>query len=156
MRVLLILVSVLFSSPTLANSYTSVGQFGWFAVGNTTQVSETQMYWTGEFSGTYFADEEGHFLNNASMRCPGSMEIDLANNAQKARGYCMFSDLNGNKGSFEWAGSGTIGDMSGSFTWISGDGPFSELVGQSGDKFRGITITNWADGMATGVAYWNK
>ena len=156
MKALLVLVSFLFSGVALANNYTTVGQFGWFGVGDATQVSETKIYWTGEFSGTYFADGAGDFLNSASVRGPASMELDLANNAQKAHGYCMIRDLNGNKGSIEWSGSGTIGDMGGSFTWVSGDGPFAELVGKSSDKFRGVTITNWEDGMATGVAYWNK
>ena len=156
MKALLFFVSILFSNTVLANSNMPVGNFGWFGVGNAIQISETKVYWTGEFSGTFFADGESHSLHSASVRCPASMELDLANNAQKAGGYCMFRDVNGNKASIEWAGSGVIGNMSGGWAWVSGDGPYAELVGQSGGQFRGITITDWEDGMATGVAYWNK
>jgi len=155
MKILLFLFSFMFSTVTLANNQKPVGNFGWFGVGDATQISETKIYWVGEFSGTFFSAEENHPLHNASVRCPASMELDLANNVQNADGYCMLRDLDGHKSSIEWAGSGSIGDMSGGWTWVSGEGPYADLVGQSGGLFRGVTITNWEDGMATGVAYWN-
>ena len=54
MKALLFFVSILFSNTVLANSNMPVGNFGWFGVGNATQISETKVYWTGEFSGTFF------------------------------------------------------------------------------------------------------
>jgi hypothetical protein len=156
MKALLIFISFLFSGTAVGNDHMPAGNFGWFGVGNATQISETKIYWAGEFSGTFFSDDESHSLHIASVRCPASMELDLANNVQKAGGYCMYRDVDGNKASIEWSGTGTIGDMRGDWTWVSGDGPYADLVGQSGGTFRGVTITNWEDGMATGVAYWNK
>ena len=58
MKILLFLFSFMFSTVTLANNQKPVGNFGWFGVGDATQISETKIYWVGEFSGTFFLSKK--------------------------------------------------------------------------------------------------
>ena len=133
------------------------GSFGWYGVtGNFKKITETRMFWTGEFSGTFFSDDSNSPLHEASVRCPGWQEIDTAKDTSSLAGFCLIIDKAGNKASFQWSGTGKANGSGGNFVWIEGDGPYKDLSGKAAGKWRGMTVANWPDGVATGWAYWNK
>lgn len=157
LKTLFFALGFIFATSALAGHHMPKGDFGWYGVtGNFKQITDTQIYWLGEFSGTFFADDTNSPLHGASMRCPGFMDVNLATQSSTLGGYCLISDQAGNKASVKWQGTGDGINSGGDWSWVSGDGPYADLAGKSGGKWRGKTVTNWADGAATGWAYWNK
>jgi len=154
-----ILFAIFCTTTSFADHHMPKTSFGWYGVtGNFKQITPTKILWSGEFSGSMFADDLNSPLHEASIRCPGWQDMDFEKNTASLAGYCMVIDKKGNKASMEWTGTGTTNPpvTVGTWKWVSGDGPYADLAGKSGGKWRGMTVSNWPDGVATGVAYWNK
>ena len=150
-------IGFLFSHGAVAYDHMPKGNFGWFGVtGNFQDLGDGQMYWMGEFSGTFFSDDTAHPLHEASVRCPGWMDFNVKLDTSKLAGYCLIKDTVGDEATFFWNGGGKANGSGGEWTWIRGTGKYDGLSGKPGGTWRGFTVSNWNDGYASGYAYWNK
>lgn len=158
LKLLLTFVMVTFLNLSFADGHgvKLKGDFGWFAVtGLMMPINDGHIYWSGEFSGTYFADDTKSPLHEAAVRCPGYNDVRIAEDKSDLAGYCIFQDASGDQATLHWSGGGKANGAGGEMKWISGTGKYANLSGPAG-KWRGFTMANWKDGYANGWAYWNK
>ena len=73
-----------FHTNSADHAHVLKGDFGWFAVtGNMQQLSDGHIFWSGEFSGTYFADDTSSSLHEAAVRCPGWNDVMISMDKSK-------------------------------------------------------------------------
>lgn len=148
--------SLCMSAPAMADDWKAVGYFGWFGVGKAMEVEKGHYYWTGEFSGSFQSDAgPGGLFHNAGVRCPAWNDLNFNTGKGSSGGYCIVRDPNGDQATLSWSiPPGPIGGAPGTFTFLSGTGKYQGARGTY--PFVGVTQVNWADGMATGYATWNR
>ncbi len=88
------------------------------------------------------------------MRCPGWNDLNFATNKGKAGGYCILRDADGDQAFSVWESSGNATAGKGTFTFTGGTGKYQSIRGIY--PFVGVSQINWADGIVTGYATWNR
>jgi len=138
-----------------AEDWKPVGQFGWFGVGKAYQIEKGHIYWAGEFSGTFFNDKgKGSLFHLAGVKCPAFNDLDFNKKKNKAGGYCVIADTDGDQAYLSWQNEGDTVTGPGTFQYTGGTGKYQAISG--GGTFVGVTEINWQDGTATGFATWNR
>lgn len=141
--------------PAAADQWKAVGWFGWFGVGKAMEVEKGHYYWTGEFSGSFQNDKgPGGLFHLAGIRCPAWFDLNVNTGKSTAGGYCVIRDGDGDQATVTWSNAGDGHTSPGSFTFTSGTGKYAGIKGTY--PFTGVTTINWADGMSTGHATWNR
>jgi hypothetical protein len=142
-------------SPTHAEDWKAVGQFGWLAVGKAYQIEKGHIYWVGEFTGTFFNDKgKGSLFDQAGVKCPAFNDVDTNNKKSKAGGYCTISDPAADQAYLYWQCDGDGVSCQGTFEYTGGTGKYQGITGKY--TFTGHTQENWQDGTSTGYATWNR
>jgi hypothetical protein len=153
-----ICAGLIFSGAARAEDWKVIGQFGWLGVGKTQEIEKGHFFWAGEFSGTFFNDKGANSLfDRAGVKCPAWFDSDLNNKKSKAGGYCIVTDLNGDKAYLTWQGAGTPGPggrLIGTYQYTGGTGKYKDIKGDN--TFVGVTQVNWQDGTSSGYATWNR
>jgi hypothetical protein len=134
-----------------------VGEFGWLGVGKTYEIDKGHFYWVGEFSGTFFNEKgDGSPLHKIGFKCPGFNDLDFTNKRTSAGGYCIGTDLEGDRLYLTWripSGNPAFGSRNaGTVEYNGGTGKYKDWTGKF--PFLGTNQVNWADGTATGYASW--
>ena len=147
---------LLAAAPTHAQDRI-IGEFGWFGVGKAYEMEKGHFYWVGEFSGTFFNEKgDGSPLHKSGFKCPGFNDLDFANKRTSAGGYCISTDLDGDRLYLTWripSGNPAPGSRNaGTVEYNGGTGKYKDWTGKY--PFLGTTQINWADGTATGYASW--
>jgi len=134
------------------------GEFGWFGVGKAYEIDKGHFYWVGEFTGTFFNDKgPGSRFHRAGVKCPAYFDADFNTQKSKAGGYCIITDVDGDKAFLTWQNTGNPmpgGAGPGTFQYTGGTGKYQGISGNN--TFVGVTQVNWADGTSTGFATWNR
>lgn len=153
---LLLAAGMAASGTASADQWKAVGWFGWFGVGKAMEVEKGHYYWTGEFSGSFQNDKgAGSLFHLSGIRCPAWNDLNFNTGKGSSGGYCVIKDANGDQATLVWSiPPGPIGGAPGTFTFTSGTGKYQGISGTY--PFVGVTQVNWADGMATGYATWNR
>jgi hypothetical protein len=137
----------------LAKSGKYTGKFGWYSVGKGFEMEQNHLFWVGEFSGAFFNDKSGGFMDLASVVCPGSNDVFLDGKAGDAKGYCIMTDKQGDKAYLVWKCNGSFpGPCNGDFQWTGGTGKYSGIKGNN--KFYGVTIAPTASGYSVWEGGW--
>jgi hypothetical protein len=129
--------AVLFGLPAaaeegpLAKQGQFSGKFGWWAVGKVYQLGKDQIYWNGEFNGTFFNDSGGGFLHGSSLVCPGYNEL-RAGVSLASGGRCVVTDMDGDKAFATWdGGQGNVPmKFSGTAQFVGGTGKYAGIQGR--------------------------
>ncbi len=150
-------LGVAIATSSWAEEMKPTGEFGWFGVGTAHVIEEGHVYWVGEFSGTFFADDgDASPMHRAAVKCPAFNDLDFNKNESGAGGYCIVTDGDGDIAYLSWQipwSEGTVtGD--GTFEWTGGTGKYDGITGTN--TFTGVTTVNHADGTASGYAIWNR
>lgn len=134
------------------------GEFGWFGVGKAHEIDKGHFFWVGEFSGTFFNDKgEGSVMHRAGVKCPGWFDANYNTDKSSAGGYCIITDLEGDKAYCTWSNGGNAKNGSknaGTFECTGLSGKYKTLKAKN--TFVGVTQVNWADGTSSGYATWNR
>ena len=113
------------------------GKFGWNSSGKTYEMAQNHLYWVGEFTGTFFNDKTGGFMDKAAVSCPGTNNIRLDGQIGSAQGNCIVTDAQGEKAFATWSSKGPFpGAYQGEFTWIGGTGKYAGIKGTN--KFSAV------------------
>lgn len=131
--------------------------------GQVYEIGETKGLFLGGLAGTIFVDEGKGALNAGQVVCPGSLEIDLEDGAQKGSGRCILTMPNG-KIFAEWSCSGTHGvGCKGMFKLLSGTNRFRGVTGKSEFEIRGTShellidaLSGEANGSFLALIRWDK
>ena len=144
------------SAPAFAQSGI-IGEFGWFGVGKTYEIDKGHFYWVGEFSGTFFNEKgDGSPMHKIGLKCPGFNDLDFTNKRTNAGGYCVGTDLDGDRVYWIWripSGNPAFGSRNaGTIKYTGGTGKYKDWSAEI--PFLGTSQINWSDGTATGYASW--
>lgn len=152
--VLSVLVGLI-STGAVAEEWRPVGQFGLTGVGQTIEIEPGHIYWLGQYTGTFFSDQgEKGLLDRAGVKCPSWADIDITNKKIIESGYCIMTDVNGDKAIASYQGSGAPPHTTGTWNWKSGTGKYKDIKGAN--TYGGNSVVNWPDGSVSGYATWNK
>jgi hypothetical protein len=153
---LLLAAGMTVSGAASADEWKATGWFGWFGVGKAMEVEKGLYYWTGEFSGSFQNDKgPGSLFHMAGVRCPAWNDLNFNTGKGSSGGYCVVRDASGDTVTMSWSiPPAPIGKGPGTFTILSGTGKYQGAKGTY--PFVGVTEVNWADGMVTGYATWNR
>jgi hypothetical protein len=144
------------ATPVHAEDWKAVGTFGWFAVGKSYEIDKGHIYWTGEFSGTFFNDKgRDNLFDKAAVKCPAYNDIDTDNKKNSYAGYCIITDTNGDQAYLKWRGTGNTKEGNGKFEYIGGTVKYKGISG-SNFTFAGFNQVSWPDGTASGYSTWNR
>ncbi|PWT72069.1 MAG: hypothetical protein C5B46_07310 [Proteobacteria bacterium] len=147
--------SVLLCGTALAEDWKVIGEFGWFGVGKAYQIEKGHYYWVGEFTGTFFNDKgKGSLFHRAGVKCPAYNDLDLNTKKNRAGGYCIITDTDGDQAYLTWQNQGDTVAGPGTFQYTGGTGKYQGISGNN--TFVGVTQVNWQDGTASGYATWNR
>jgi hypothetical protein len=121
---------------------TYTGKFGYWGVGTVHQLEKDHVFFVGQFTGVFYNDSPGGFIDKTSVACPGWG--DLLNGIEKAAGgYCIVTDADGDKAFLVWKGKGTEpGKGGGDFQWTGGTGKFRGISGNNMYQFQAIGQTD--------------
>lgn len=149
----------LMASPWALAQNKVVGEFGWFGVGKAYEIEKGHYFWVGEFSGTFFNEQgEGSPMHKGGLKCPGFNDLDFPNKHTNSGGYCVLTDLDGDRLYMTWripSGNPANGSRNaGTIEYKGGTGKFKDWSGRN--PFLGTVQINWSDGTATGYASWVK
>jgi hypothetical protein len=123
------------------------GKFGFYANGKIHELDKGHIMFTGEFGGAFFNDANGGFLHGASVVCPGVNDVFLDGRESRAMGYCVVTDMDGDKAFLSWENKGgPIVRPGGTFTWMSGTGKYAGIKGSN--TFDVTIIPNTPSGFA--------
>ncbi len=117
------------------------GNFGVTAVGTPHQIEEGHVFFVGAFSGVFFNDVAGGFLDKSSVVCPGVNDI-VNGTSTGNHGYCIVTDKDGDKAFLVWQGKDTSPNAGGGDQeWTGGTGKYAGLRGKSTYRYTGIGAT---------------
>lgn len=136
-RIAAIAVTVLLSMPAMAEEGPLPkqgqfsGKFGWWAVGKVYQLGKDQIYWNGEFNGTFFNDAGAGFLHGSSWVCPGHNEL-RSGIPQGSGGRCVVTDMDGDRMFVTWeGGQGSVPmKFNGTAQFVGGTGKYTGIQGR--------------------------
>lgn len=116
------------------------GTFGARAAGTAHELEKGHVFFVGGFSGVFFNDHSGGFLDKTSVECPGV--ADIVNGLDIAgHGYCIVTDMAGDKACLVWKARDTSpGVGNGEFQWTGGTGKYNGIKGNN--TFRFVSIGN--------------
>lgn len=121
------------------------GMFGMRATGTPYQIENGHTFFVGDFSGVFFNDVAGGFIDKSSAECPGVNDVvnglSIGNH-----GYCIITDKNGDKAFYVWQGKDTSPSMGGgTFHWTGGTGKYKGITGNATYHytFIGKTPAGW-------------
>lgn len=127
------------AGPALAETGSFVANFGALAIGKITTLSPGHLFWTGSFSGVLFDAADGP-MNNASVTCPSTNDLDFNAGTGKIAGYCLISDgessivasytCSGAPGTCE-GGTASWGEGTGKWAGWTADVTFSGYLGKT-------------------------
>jgi len=142
--------------PAAAEDYRVIGQFGYYGVGHATEIEKDHLYWTGEFSGTFFNDKGPNSLfDRAGVKCPAFNDLEIAKKKNHAGGYCIIEVGSPADQAFaKWSCEGDVDTCTGTFEYIGGTGKFQSASGSN--TFKATNTAPWKDGNISGVATWNR
>jgi hypothetical protein len=147
---------LVFSGAARAEDWKIVGQVGFFAVGKVSEIEKGHAYWVGEYAGVFFNDKDGKSLfDHAGVKCPAWEYLDFNAKSIKEGGFCVVTDLDGDKAFATFQGSGIPSHSNGTWEWTGGTGKYTEIKG-GGYTYTGNLSVNWPDGSASGYATWNR
>ena len=114
------------------------GMFGARFAGTTTEIEKGHVFFSGAFSGVFFNDVAGGFLDKSAVECPGVN--DVVNGLSMANhGYCIVTDKDGDKAFLMWKGKDSSPGMGGGDQhWTGGTGKYSGLKGNFTYRYTGI------------------
>jgi hypothetical protein len=139
-----------------AEDWKVTGEFGCYGIGKTYQLDKGHLYWVGEFTGTFFNDKgKGSLFDRSGVRCPAYNDVDLNNKKNRAGGYCIIADANGDQAYVSWQGEGDVANIPGTFKYTGGTGKYQSISGDN-NTFVGHIEVNWQDGTSSCFATWNK
>jgi hypothetical protein len=142
------------AGPAHAEDWKPVGQFGYFGVGKATEIEKGHLFWTGEFSGTFFSDKKNGLFDHDGVRCPGFNDLDMNHKKGRAAGYCIVSDGAGDQAYLSWRCEGDTQGCKGTFEFTGGTGKFAKVSGSN--TFSSSLSVRWKDGTVSGAATWNR
>jgi hypothetical protein len=152
-----LIVAVVVAMPyaVCAEDWKPTGMFGWLGVGTAYQIEQDHIYWVGEFSGTFFNDKgDGALLHYAAVKCPGFNDVYMSQKKNKAAGYCVLTDRDGDHVYANWACDGDTHQCKGTFTWTGGTGKYAKISGAN--TYTGILQVTHPDGKVSGYSIWNR
>ena len=136
-RIAAIAVTELLSMPVMAEDGPLPkqgqfsGKFGWWAVGKVYQLGTDQIYWNGEFNGTFFNDAGAGFLHGSSWVCPGYNEL-RGGVSLGSGGRCVVTDMDGDRMFVTWEGArGSVPmKFNGTAQFVGGTGKYAGIQGR--------------------------
>jgi hypothetical protein len=147
--------SFLFCGTANAQDWKVTGTFGWLGVGKAYEIEKGHQFWVGEFSGSFTSDKgKGSPLDATGWKCPSVNDIDGNNRKNKANGYCIIADTNGDQAYISWQCEGDIATCTGTFDYSGGTGKYRGINGHN--TFVGHIQVNWPDGASSGYSTINR
>lgn len=141
-----------FAAPAMSADYQGPGYFGWLSVGTTYPLEDGHLLWLGQFSGINGNSGADAILENASVQCPGYLDIDAKTGTAKGAGYCVYITPAGDKAFSTWhceGGAPMSGKpCAGGAEFSGGTGKLEGLSGTS--RFDGNTVAFHPDGTGSG------
>jgi hypothetical protein len=152
---LIVMAVVHLPSVARAEDWKPTGMFGWLGVGTAYEIEKDHIYWVGEFSGTFFNDKgDGALLHQAAVKCPGYNDVHGTQKKNKAAGYCVLTDRDGDHAYVTWGCDGDTQQCKGTFTWTGGTGKYAKISGTN--TYTGFLAVTHPDGKASGYSIWNR
>lgn len=149
---LAVLIAALTSETAIAEDGKLAATFGFLAVGTVTPITESHVFWSGQFSGSIKQDGGGEF-DGLFVQCPGVNDLDFGANTSTLHGYCMIGDASTkNRIIAKWECSGAPGGCSGTAEWIGGVGKWEGITGSG--PFTATLGPSFSDGSTPGYASW--
>ena len=136
----------------LAKTGTYSGVFGWLGDGTVHELEENHIFWVGDFTGIFLNDAGKGFLHHAAVECPGADDMDFNKSTERAMGYCIATDADGDKAYLIWRCEGDTVTCPGTFEWTGGTGKYAGLTGNN--TFTGISGPINQSGRQSGTAPW--
>jgi hypothetical protein len=104
----------------------------WQGQGRFYKATDNLALFAGYFEGLMEAENKQGALDSASMVCPGLLEVNLTDGAQKGEGRCIMVTSSGDRVYASWTCTGThLEGCAGPFTINGGTGRFSKVSGHS-------------------------
>lgn len=129
---LMICVLALMAVMAPAQDTTIKAVAAWQGQGRFYKATETLVLFSGYFEGLMKAEDKRGELHDASMICPGMLEINLTNGAQQGWGRCIITVAGGDRVYAGWSCTGThLEGCGGPFTVSGGTGKFQNVSGES-------------------------
>lgn len=114
------------------------GNFGARFTGTVTEIEKGHAFYAGAFSGVFFNDVAGGFIDKSSVECPGINDV-VNGVAAVNHGYCIVTDKDGDKAVLKWQGKDSSpGIGGGDQYWISGTGKYAGITGKTTYKYAAI------------------
>lgn len=124
-----------------ARQGTFKGKFGVRFTGTVTEIEKDHVFYSGAFSGVFFNDVAGGFVDKSSVECPGINDV-VNGLATLNHGYCIVTDKDGDKAVLKWQGKDSSkGVGGGDQHWIGGTGKYTGLTGKSTYRYTAIGST---------------
>ena len=137
--VAIVLLLGTYAEAQLAKKGTYKGTIGWNSTGKTFEMDDGREIFVGEFTGAFINEAGKGFMHGTSWACPGITET-LNDVSQGGNGYCIVTDMDGDKAFLTWTGNKETkkGAASGPFQWTGGTGKYAGLKGDN--TYKGMTI----------------
>ncbi len=117
------------------------GMFGVQGSGTAHEIEKGHIFFVGDFSGVFFNEVAGGFIDKTSVTCPGVNDI-VSGVSIGNHGYCVVTDKDGDKAFIVWKGKGTEPNVGGGDAqWIGGTGKFAGVKGGHTYQYNGIADT---------------
>jgi len=147
-----LVAGALVAAPAMSAGFQGPGYFGWLSIGTTYPLEDGHLLWLGQFSGVNGNSGAGAILENASVQCPGYLDIDAKTGTAKGEGYCVYITPSGDKAYSTWHCEGGA-PMSGKpcvggAEFSGGTGKLEGLSGKS--TFDANTVAFHPDGTGSG------
>jgi len=141
------------ATAELAKKGTYKGSFGWNSTGKVFDLEEGHQIFVGEFTGGFTNADGKGFMHSTSWVCPGVNDT-MNNITQYGRGYCVVTDLDGDKAYLSWKGGNETkpGEANGTFQWTGGTGKYKGITGDN--TYKGMTVLPMAQGFSMCEGAW--
>ncbi len=136
----------------------------WEAAGQFVRSGPAEAFFVGGFSGTFFVQSQEGSLDAARIVCPGTMQLNLEDMAQKGDGRCVITTLGGDQVFAKWSCEGAhLVGCTGEFTLNGGTGTLAGITGGGPMVLRSAFAAAAAGALGegvtevgTGIAIWPK